>query len=95
MKSLFESYNRAKKERDQVAEELNKLDMESAELAGERRGLLHGLGWSGLTDEEVTWVCNRIKTKGKFLFTPTVNQIRQMIADEKTGKESLDITGIK
>ena len=93
MKSLFENYNRAKKERDQVAEELNRLDMESAELAGERKGLLYGLGWSGLTDEEVTWVCNRIKTRGKFLFQPTVDQIRQLMADEKVSKESLEVKG--
>jgi hypothetical protein len=95
MKSLFENYNKSKKERDQVAEELHKLDMQSAELAGERRGLLHGLGWTGLTDEEVTWVCNRIKIKGKFLFQPTVDQIRQMIADDKEPKQTLEIEGDK
>lgn len=86
-KNLIDRYNKAKSEKELCDEELHQLAIKRAELEGERRGLLHGLGWTGLTDEEVTWVCNRIKTRGKFLFQPTVAQIRQMIADEKVSKE--------
>jgi len=66
--------------------ELHQLELNAVEARGEARGerraVLYSLGWADLTDEEVTWVCERMKTKGKFILKPTVDQIRQMIADE-------------
>ena len=77
------------KEQQDIQDELRQIELERAEVMGERRGLLHGLGWSGLTDDEVSWLCNHLKIHGKLFFKPTVEQIRTMIAKGEILKETI------
>jgi hypothetical protein len=78
------NYEEYKKLSPEEQRELQEIELQKAELRGERRALLNNLHWDGMTDEEVTWLYNRQNGgQTKFLFIPTLAQIRQMIADEK------------
>ena len=69
------------KETDKFFNKLQKAKAENAEFREERKILLENLGWNGMTDSEVTWICNHKEVKRTYELT--LSGIRKLIDDEK------------
>jgi hypothetical protein len=69
---------------NKVLNEFEKAKVENAELREERKILLENLGWTGMTDEEVTWIINHKEIERTYQLT--LGDIRKLIDDEKNNK---------
>ena len=69
------------KETDDIFNELQEIEVINAQLREERKILLENLGWYGMTDEEVTWICKHKEVERNYKLT--LDHIRQLIANEK------------